>query len=256
MTGEPIDFTGIDDRHIQTLKQTKKLKLSRDEKLEINLIAAAILSHQHVPEPREASEKNFLQAGRQLPPHPRSSDMDFLYNQSIERYRACAQSVLDGEIHQARDHAIHARNQEKKLEKLMAEARANMRTERKFDKGSWNLSGTYWIEIDGTKFTFQLEIVWSPNGKKLEVKTAINKLNTRADMSELDVHELNQRHADLCRWILEHDTGNTRGRKLAGDDTAIFRENGSSLSLRDAIETNYSHLVQALEAIRQTLKLI
>jgi hypothetical protein len=233
-----------------------KLKLSRDEKLEINLIAAAILSHQHVPEPREASEKNFLQAGRQLPPHPRSSDMDMLFNASMGCYKDCAIAVVKNDFRNAQELAQNAFALERSLNDLMAEARANMRIEREFDKGSWNLSGTYWIEIDGTKFTFQLEIVWSPNGKKLEVKTAINKLNTRADMSELDVHELNQRHADLCQWILEHDTGETRGRKLASDDTPIFRENGSSLSLRDAIETNYSHLVQALEAIRQTLKLI
>jgi hypothetical protein len=230
-----------------------KLKLSRDEKLEINLIAAAILSHQHVPEAREQSEKNFLQAGRQLPPHPRSSDMDTLHNLWLHHAKICIETVMNGDWKSAFNAANSALKYNKQLQKLMADARAEMKTKREFDKGSWNLSGTYWIEIDGTKFTFQLEIVWAAGGQTLAIQTAINGITTIRMDGNQDSDWL-KREEDLCRWIFEHDTGETRGRKLAGDDTAIFRENGSSLSLRDAIETNYPHLVQAFEAIRQTLK--
>jgi hypothetical protein len=198
-----------------------KLKLSRDEKLEINLIAAAILSHQHVPEAREQSEKNFLQAGRQLPPHPRSSDMDTLHNLWLHHAKICIETVMNGDWKSAFNAA--------------------------------NSALKYWIEIDGTKFTFQLEIVWAAGGQTLAIQTAINGITTIRMDGNQDSDWL-KREEDLCRWIFEHDTGETRGRKLAGDDTAIFRENGSSLSLRDAIETNYPHLVQAFEAIRQTLK--
>ena len=240
----------------QTL--TMRTRYTKDQKLEINAVAQAIRCQQWIEEPREY-DASFLQAGRQLPVHPRSTEMDNLHNARMQAFQDCAIAVVTQDWKVAKTRAQDAFAFERQLKDLMAEARANMRTKREFDSGSWNSTGNYWLEIEGVKFTFKLEIVWGAQDQKtktherLEVHTPILGLNV-GEINDQNFEALKQTHSDLCRWILEGDTGDTRGRKLPDDDTLIFREHGLSFILRDAIELNYPHLPAALHAIAQTMK--
>lgn len=233
----------------QTL-EPPKIKYSKDQKLEINAVAQAIRCQQWIEEPREY-DASFLQAGRQLPAHPRSTEIDNLHNARMRALQDCAIAVVMQNWKVAKTRAQDAFAFERQLKDLMDEARVNMRTKSEFDSGSWNSSGLYWLELDGVKFTFKLEIFWTPDGKTLEVFNSILNLNCAGDH---DLNELNQRHFDLCTWILDHDTREARGRKLEGDDTLIYRENDGSLKLREAIDANYPHLPAALLATAKTMK--
>ena len=230
----------------QTLEP--KTKYTRDQKLEINAIAQAIRCQQWIEEPREY-DASFLMAGRQLPAHPRSTEMDNLHNARMQAFQDCAIAVVKQDWKVAKARAQDAFAFERQLKELMDETRANMRTKREFDRGTWNSSGLYWLMLDGVKFTFELPIIWSEDGKTLEVDRKIF-----AGDGWTQINPQLETDGDLCRWILDHDTGDTRGRRLEGDDCLIYREHGSSYIFRDAIELNYPHLPAALHAIAQTMK--
>jgi hypothetical protein len=226
----------------QTLE--KRIKYPRAAREEHNLIAQAIARGQNLPD-----DEWLIGAGssdRQLPPDANGTELRETYFLAMQNNRACRMAFIKGQFEAAKVFARVAEKFERQHQRIKREMTKEVLKQKNSSVTQYNDGVTYWIEMDGIKFYFDLDLAW--DGFELVV--------TNKDFFERITHTLEPDAAiwqDLSAWIYRMDIGG-KGRKLDGDDMLIWREVRDNLDLRENIAANYPKLVQALEMIRCTLR--
>jgi hypothetical protein len=219
---------------------------TRDQRLEINLVARAIARGDTIPDPdmlpsRVASVSN----PRQLAPDALSSDMIRAYMDEVRCAREAVRWLLAGETDRASNFAVDSARY----------AREHVTLTRQFQRRAVTTSGrrnegdTFTLELDGVRFYFDLILIWLEDDSRLRIANAL-ELQRAAHLSDLHTDAWD----DLERWITDTDLRARRTRQTLEDDQLVYRETEGKLKLRDPIARDYPNLPDALRAIACTLR--
>ncbi|NJK42945.1 MAG: hypothetical protein HC933_00575 [Pleurocapsa sp. SU_196_0] len=219
---------------------------TRDQRLEINLVARAIARGDTIPDEAWYSSGTANASNpRQLAPDALSSDMIRAYMDEVRSAREAVRWLLAGEVDRASNFAVESARY----------AREHVTLTRQFERRTVTSSGrrnegdTFTLEMDGVRFYFDLILVWLEDDSRLRIANAL-ELQRAAHLP--DLHSL--AWDDLERWVTDTDLRARRTRVTEFDDQLVYREHKGGLELREPIGREYPNLPDALRAVALTLR--
>ncbi|MCD0156272.1 hypothetical protein [Deinococcus sp. 6GRE01] len=215
---------------------------------------------------RDAGRSEGLSTEQPAPRNPRPSE---LHRQAADAYQAATHTSLEicnllltGQTEQAHvlleTHRRH-RHEYQTATQAIAALRPQLHTGRYFhgdilsvrdEHLDRNEQGEVIAYHGMTQYYTRLTITYADNGHNLTIANA-TELQTHTG-----IHTDPRAWTDLCRWIQDtsdRHAGKGQGRRQDDDDHLIHRTHEGRLILRPTIQSNYPHLLQALEAIRLSL---
>ncbi len=258
-----IRIPGAAPERPATLIRMTQAAVTQFQRVEHNLIAAAILNGDVTPDERPQRLQPPLPG--QPRKHPLADEHEQAWREMHQHAMLCVRHTLGRNTALADHHAALSEDARVRHEVLAAELerrRATHHTGRYHDGELFRVA----LPADPTlpedldleqveewqNWHFTLVIVWAEDGATLEVANGVEI------EQESGVYVGEDGWRALTRWLETHDDrltqGAQQGRQFEDETDLIWRVNGSGLSLRTKVAQEYPAIVHALEAIRCLLR--